>query len=64
VITVVDRGFSSAHNLAHLRRAGGHHIAGIRVEQLSVKVRVNPQANQHAAHLCTFTGSVADLGTG
>jgi hypothetical protein len=28
VITVVDRGFSSAGNLAYLRRAGGHFIAG------------------------------------
>ncbi|MEV6930836.1 IS1634 family transposase [Dactylosporangium sp. NPDC051485] len=31
VITVVDRGFSSADNLAHLRRAGGHRIAGMRM---------------------------------
>jgi hypothetical protein len=31
VITVVDRGFSSAPNLAYLRRAGGHHIAGMRM---------------------------------
>jgi transposase len=31
VITVVDRGFSSASNLAYLRRAGGHYIAGMRM---------------------------------
>src|SRR6266508_3033346 len=31
VITVVDRGFSSADNLAYLRRAGGHYIAGMRI---------------------------------
>jgi transposase len=31
VITVVDRGFSSASNLAYLRRAGGHYIAGMRI---------------------------------
>ncbi|MEU7696631.1 IS1634 family transposase [Microbispora hainanensis] len=31
VITVVDRGFSSAGNLAYLRRAGGHYIAGMRM---------------------------------
>jgi hypothetical protein len=31
VITVVDRGFSSAENLAYLRRAGGHYIAGMRM---------------------------------
>jgi transposase len=31
VITVVDRGFSSADNLAYLRRAGGHDIAGMRM---------------------------------
>jgi transposase len=31
VITVVDRGFSSAANLAYLRRAGGHYIAGMRM---------------------------------
>jgi len=31
VITVVDRGFSSADNLAYLRRAGGHYIAGMRM---------------------------------
>jgi Transposase DDE domain len=29
VITVVDRGFTSADNLAYLRRAGGHYIAGM-----------------------------------
>jgi transposase len=31
VITVADRGFSSADNLAYLRRAGGHYIAGMRM---------------------------------
>ena len=31
VITVVDRGFSSADNLAYLRRGGGHFIAGMRM---------------------------------
>jgi hypothetical protein len=31
VIAVVDRGFSSAHNLAYLRRAGGHYVAGMRM---------------------------------
>jgi len=31
VITVVDRGFSSADNLAYLRRAGVHYIAGMRM---------------------------------
>lgn len=31
VITVVDRGFSSADNLAYLTRAGGHYIAGMRM---------------------------------
>jgi hypothetical protein len=31
VVTVVDRGFSSADNLAYLRRAGGHFIAGMRM---------------------------------
>ena len=31
VITVVDRGFSSAENLAYLRRAGGHDLAGMRM---------------------------------
>jgi transposase len=31
VITVVDRGFSSADNLAYLRQAGGHYIAGMRM---------------------------------
>jgi transposase len=31
VITVVDRGFSSAQNLAYLRRAGGQYIAGMRM---------------------------------
>jgi hypothetical protein len=31
VVTVVDRGFSSAANLNYLRRAGGHFIAGERM---------------------------------
>jgi hypothetical protein len=31
VVTVVDRGFSSATNLDYLRRAGGHFIAGERM---------------------------------
>ena len=31
VVTVVDRGFSCADNLAYLRRAGGHYIAGMRM---------------------------------
>jgi Transposase DDE domain len=31
VITVVDRGFSSADHLAYLRRAGGHYLAGLRM---------------------------------
>jgi transposase len=31
VITVVDRGFSSADNLAYLCRAGGHYIGGMRM---------------------------------
>jgi Transposase DDE domain len=31
VVTVVDRGFSSAANLAYLRRAGGQYIAGERM---------------------------------
>ena len=31
IITVVDRGFTSADNLAYLRRAGGHYIAGMRM---------------------------------
>jgi hypothetical protein len=31
VVTVVDRGFSSAENLAYLQRAGGHYIAGERM---------------------------------
>jgi hypothetical protein len=31
VVTVVDRGFSSAENLDYLRRAGGHWIAGERM---------------------------------
>ena len=31
VVTVVDRGFSSDENLAYLRRAGGHFIAGERM---------------------------------
>src|SRR3954447_12520214 len=31
VITMVDRGFSCSDNLAYLRRAGGHYIAGMRM---------------------------------
>lgn len=31
VVTVVDRGFSSADNLDYLNRAGGHFIAGERM---------------------------------
>jgi transposase len=31
VITVVDRGFSSAENLAYLRRGGGQYLAGMRM---------------------------------
>ena len=31
VVTVVDRGFSSEANLAYLKRAGGHYIAGERM---------------------------------
>jgi hypothetical protein len=31
IITVVDRGFTGADNLAYLRRAGGHYIAGMRL---------------------------------
>jgi hypothetical protein len=31
IITVIDRGFSSADNLAYLRRGGGHFIAGMRM---------------------------------
>jgi hypothetical protein len=31
VMTVVDRGFSSADNLSYLTRAGGHYIAGMRM---------------------------------
>jgi len=33
VITVVDRGFSSADNLAYLRRGGGHFVAGMRMRE-------------------------------
>jgi transposase len=33
IITVVDRGFSSADNLAYLRRGGGHYIAGMRMRE-------------------------------
>jgi transposase len=36
VVTVVDRGFSSNENLAYLRRAGGHYIAGERMRDGSV----------------------------
>src|SRR5215207_9118460 len=31
VISVVDRGFTGADNLAYLRRGGGHYIAGMRM---------------------------------
>jgi hypothetical protein len=31
VVTIVDRGFSSEANLAYLKRAGGHYIAGERM---------------------------------
>jgi hypothetical protein len=31
IITVVDRGFTGADNLAYLRRGGGHFIAGMRM---------------------------------
>ena len=31
MVTMVDRGHSSAENLAYLRRVGGHFIAGIRM---------------------------------
>ena len=33
VVTVIDRGFSSESNLAYLRRAGGHYIAGERMRE-------------------------------
>src|SRR4051812_49798986 len=39
VITVVDRGFSSAANLAYLRRAGGHYIAGEAARRLAARRR-------------------------
>jgi Transposase DDE domain len=35
VVTVVDRGFSAKENLAYLRRAGGHFIAGERMRDRS-----------------------------
>jgi hypothetical protein len=38
VVTVVDRGFSSAANLDYLRRAGGHFIAGERMRAGTVHV--------------------------
>jgi hypothetical protein len=38
VITVVDRGFSSADNLAYLTRAGGHWIAGERLRDGTAEV--------------------------
>ena len=37
VVTVVDRGFSSDANLAYLRRAGGHWIAGERMRDGSAR---------------------------
>ena len=37
VVTVVDRGFSSDANLAYLRRAGGHWIAGERMRDGSTR---------------------------
>lgn len=40
VITVVDRGFSSADNLAYLRRAGRHYIAGMRMRDGNLLVDV------------------------
>jgi hypothetical protein len=43
VITVVDRGFSSAENLAYLRRGGGGFIAGMRMRD------GNPLASQALA---------------
>jgi hypothetical protein len=39
VVTVVDRGFSSDANLAYLRRAGGHWIAGERMRDGSADVQ-------------------------
>ncbi len=55
IITVVDRGFSSADNLACLRRGGGHFIAGMRmrdgnplVEQVLSRRR---PARTHSARL-------------
>jgi hypothetical protein len=39
VVTVVDRGFSSADNLDYLRRAGGHWIAGERMRDGSAAAR-------------------------
>jgi hypothetical protein len=38
VVTVVDRGFSSAANLDYLRRAGGHFIAGERMRAATAHV--------------------------
>lgn len=38
VVTVVDRGFSSEANLAYLKRAGGHYIAGERMRDGSALV--------------------------
>jgi transposase len=38
VVTVVDRGFSSADNLAYLTRAGGHWIAGERLRDGTAEV--------------------------
>ncbi|HTJ36763.1 MAG TPA: IS1634 family transposase [Dactylosporangium sp.] len=50
VITVVNRGFSSADNLADLRRAGGHYIAGMRMRdgnRLVEAVLSRPGRYQH-----------------
>jgi hypothetical protein len=44
VITVVDRGFSGADNLACLRRAGGHDIAGMRMRDGNPLVEAARQA--------------------
>ena len=46
VVTVVDRGFSSVENLAYLRRAGGHYIAGERMRD----------GNPHAAEALSRQG--------
>ncbi|MBK8459505.1 MAG: IS1634 family transposase [Micropruina sp.] len=41
VVTVVDRGFSSEANLAYLKRAGGHYIAGERMRDGSPLVEAS-----------------------